>query len=273
MNWYLLIVLSIMLLSCQGNSGSTSEANLNLVNELAQESADVLASVDEFTIQQHKTDLMIQSLFCSEKTFGACTAASKTKDFRGCQRGFGTMVTGMVTLNFSGLGASTCSMGNINDSVTRIPNFTLQTARGATFQLTANNQASGQVLIRTGANQFQYTSTGVRRRYTKSSGEVGLDLVTQTTNPIIITGNLRSGRTLVSGILQTTNQLTSEVCTFTPNGISWSSSSCNCPTAGTWTVACEEQGSFSISYQSACGEATITSNNQVAQLQLDRCNM
>lgn len=273
MKHLVLILYWLALIACQGNSGSATDATLDLVSELAQESADVLASVDEFTVQQVSQDLAIQNLFCSGKTFGVCTASTRIKDFAGCQRGFGTVVTGMVTLNFMGVGSSTCSISNINDSVTRMPNFTLQTARGANFQVTTTNQATGQVLRRTGANQFQYTSSGVRRRYTRPSGQVGLDLVTQTSNPILITGNLRSGRTLVSGTLQTTNQLTSEVCTYTPNSISWSSASCNCPTSGTWSVACETQGGFTIAYQAACGEAVITSNGQVTPLQLDRCNM
>lgn len=263
----------LQLWSCQGNSGSANDVVLNLVSELAQESAEVLASVDEFTIQQQSSDVVIQSLFCSNKSFDPCIASARVKNFAGCQRGFGTTVIGMITLNFAGQGSSTCSMNTINDSVTRISNFTLQTARGASFRVTTPIPSTGQVLRRTGASQFQFTSSGVRRSYTRPSGELGLDLVTQTTNPLLISGNFRTSRTLVSGALQTTNQITGEVCTFIPNGISWGSSSCNCPSSGMWSVACDTQGSFTISYQAACGEASVVSSTQTLQLQLDRCNM
>jgi hypothetical protein len=180
-------------------------------------------------------------------------------------------LNGTVTLTFVGTGSTSCTMPANNDMVMRVPNFTASLVGGGTFTASSLS-ASGQVLTRTGASAYTFNNTGMRRTFVTGSNQTFIDMTSQTTSDIIFTGNSRTNRSITSGTLQLTNNLNGQVCNVTPNTVTWTSASCNCPTSGTWTGSCSTGEAINVAFTSTCGSVGVSFGTTVKTLTLDRCN-
>lgn len=208
-----------------------------------------------------------QATACSATSFSNCNAGQRARTLDGCTTFGGGVMSGQVSLNFSGTGAGTCTIPMANDAVSRVPNFTLTGLRGATFSVSG----AGQTLTRVGAGAFSFSNAGVRRSFVTPKGDTILDISTSTTSPISVTGNSRNTRTISGGALNVVNNLTGVSCSLTPSAVSWTSS-CNCPTSGNWAGSCSDSSSFNVAFSSTCGQATVTKGSEVSTITMDRCN-
>ncbi len=167
-----------------------------------------------------------------------------------------------------GTGAGTCTIPSANDTVSRIPNYSITGLRGATFSVSATT--TGQSLKRTGATTFDFTNAGIRRGFVTPKGNTILDITTTVVSPIQVTGNGRTSRTVSGGTLVVANNLSGVSCNLQPTAVSWSVG-CNCPTSGSWAGSCSDASTFSVAFGAVCGHATVTKGSEVNDVVMDRC--
>ncbi|MEK6578052.1 MAG: hypothetical protein AABZ55_02390 [Bdellovibrionota bacterium] len=211
-------------------------------------------------------------------TCGGVNTGSRT--FSNCTIGTATL-SGSVSFTYTGTGATTCTIPGNSDSVTRIPNFTATGLRGATLSVTG---ASGQVVTRTNglagaAATLSFQNTGGIRRVFTTATSTLFDFTTTTSSAITITGTTRGSRSVSGGALVVTNNISTSTyssCTFSPSSVTWGSSSCNCPTSGTWSGSCTKRSDSSLVGASltfnGCGLATYSLNGETESFSLDRCS-
>jgi hypothetical protein len=152
--------------------------------------------------------------------------------------------------------------------VTRVPSYNVVGLRGAIFSNSA--VTTGSTLTRVDATHFTFESTGIRRSFTNPDAVKLLDLTTSTSAPITVTGPSRNARTVSGGGITILDNLTSLSCTLNPAAVSWTTS-CNCPTAGTWSGTCSDASTLSVAFSSTCGQATLTKGTDVSTITMDRC--
>jgi hypothetical protein len=205
---------------------------------------------------------------CNTVAFNTCSANQKVRNFADCSTAGGGTMSGNVTLSYTGTGSATCTLPMSNDTVSRAPNFSVNGVRGASFAVASIS--TGQTLTRTGATNFTFSNTGIRRTFVTPKGTTLLDITTSTSSPVSVTGNSRNTRTLSGGTIVVLNNLTSVSCSLTPSSVSWSSA-CNCPTAGSWSGTCSDATTLSVAFSNTCGESTVTKNGVVSTVTMDRC--
>lgn len=293
-----IVLLALTIWSCKKANNNDENYSVDSVGEAGQQVGDAMASVDESggstngsiaalelksyerafarlterdisTSQAALFHLLpqAQASNCSSVAFSACSANQRVRTLDGCTTYGGGVMSGNITLNFSGTGAASCSIPMATDAVSRVPNFTLTGLRGATFSV----NGAGQTLTRSGATTFTFANAGVRRSFVTPKGNTILDITTSTTSPITVTGNSRNTRTVSGGTLNVVNNLTGVSCSMSPSSVSWTSS-CNCPTAGSWSGTCSDSTTFSVAFSSSCGQATVTKGSEVSTITMDRCN-
>lgn len=259
----------------------TSESS----NLMIQQIGESMVSLDESSGNSSGTMMVnnpmaivrtsILEASCNGASFGACGAtasATAVKNFNGCTIVGGLVsVSGSVSLTFAGSGANACTMPLVGDSVSRVPAFTASLPGGAgSFAMTA--LSTGQTLTRTASSTFAFSDSGIRRVYTAGNGSVVADMTTSTTSDISISGTTRTDRVVNGGSIQITDNLNSQSCTVTPNNVAWTSTSCNCPTSGTWTGSCTTNESIAVEYTSTCGRVNSTIGSTSKTLTIDRCS-
>lgn len=205
---------------------------------------------------------------CSLVGFDSCTSNQKIKNFTDCTTAGGGSLSGNVTLSFSGTGASSCSIPMSNDSVSRVPNFSITGLRGATFAVSATS--TGQTITRVNATDFTFSNSGIRRTFVTPKGATILDVTASTSSPITVSGTLRAGRVMTGGGLTIVNNLTSVSCSLTPSSVTWEAS-CNCPTSGSWSGNCSDSTTMNVAFNSTCGQATVTRGSESSTITMDRC--
>ena len=274
---------------------NTPEGEIEDIEEVAQQLGDVMASIDEFGGDAGTFALLTtgasknicrkepksafdkigifflpkaQAETCAAaNTFSSCSNNSITRDFAGCTV-FGALFNGTVAYTFLDAGTdNTCLMAATGDSIKRQPNFTVSGRRGATLTVSATG-VNGQVLTKAGAAAYTFSSDGIRRLFT-AGGATLFDFTTATTADITVTGNNRNNRTLTGGVLRITNNLTAVTCDFTPSALNWSSS-CNCPTSGSWSATCSDGKSSSLTI-SGCGDGSFSLGEETTTVTFDRC--
>lgn len=291
------LLVSITFVNCSKQDvGATQD-----VAETAQQIGDVMSSIDEssgsasgdITIVQHyqKTAERMfaryapddkplvwskillpaaEATSCSGYGFGSCTVASGggatiTRSFGGCTVGL-AQFTGDVTLNFTN---SSCKMLVTGDKIERSPNIAVSGRRGAILVI-SKTSSLGQRLTR-GASSASYTfsSDGINRKFT-ANGQTLYDQTTSTVTDINVTGAARASRTLSGGTLRVVNNLTAQVCDYTPSAVQWQAS-CNCPLSGTWSGSCTGGVTSTLTFTSTCGTVTYTEGSETRTVALDRC--
>lgn len=205
--------------------------------------------------------------------FGTCSVNTITRTFNGCTIG-GATLNGTVTLTWGGSSTS-CQMNSAGATVARSPNFTITGRRSATLSVSkSSTTGTGQQLIwvsGSGTSKvFTFTSDGIRRVITVG-GSTPYDFTTATTSAITITGTTRASRVMTGGAVRVTDNLTSVTCDYSPSNVTWSSSSCNCPTSGSWSGSCSN-GKTSALTITGCGTATYTLGDQSQSFSFDRCS-
>jgi hypothetical protein len=296
-NLTLVLAISLLMFSCKKADDTYS---VDTTAEMGQQIGDAMVSVDESggnsngaitqfdatgelkTFARLSKDEPIQHMpplfsmvvpeaqaaACSTVAFATCGSAKRVKDFSGCTLLGGSM-SGNITLNYTGTGTGSCTIPMNNDAVSRVPNYSISGLRGATFSVAAST--TGQTVTRTGASNFTFANTGIRRSFVTPAGSTILDLTTTTSAAITVTGNSRNTRTMTSGGITVVNNLTSVSCTATPTGVTWGAS-CNCPTAGSWSGSCTDSTTFTVAFTSTCGQATVTKGTDTSTVTMDRCN-
>lgn len=281
------LFVAVVLSSCSDSEDETAATSLSSNDQIVQQIGEMMISVDESsgnssgTIVRGYNNVVHPSSIlnshteatCSGVSFAACASDSRVKNFGGCTLAGGLLtVDGNVTLTFVGTGAASCTMPTIGDMVMRVPAYSASLPSGAGIFTVAALTASGQILTRTGASSYEFNNTGVRRTFTGNNGSVALDMTTQTTSDITLTGNSRLNRTITGGSLQLTNNLNSQVCTVSPNAVTWTSANCGCPTSGTWTGSCSTGENINVAFTSTCGSVGVSFGATSKTLTLDRCN-
>lgn len=214
-----------------------------------------------------------QAAACGAVSFDACGTSGANKRVRtldGCSTSLGGAMSGNVSLTFAGTGASSCTIPVANDTVSRVPSFSITGLRGATFSVSATS--TGQTLKRTGATTFDFSNTGIRRTFVTPKGSTILDVTTtvSSSSPLTVTGNSRANRVVNGGPLVVVNNLTGVTCNLTASSVSWSTG-CSCPTAGSWSGTCSDSTTFTTAFSSTCGQATVTKGTESSTVTLDRC--
>jgi len=207
--------------------------------------------------------------------FSAVCSASKqiTRTFGGCTVGANQDIVFNGTVVFTWTTA-TCQLINSGDQVDRSPTFTVEGRRGATLTVT-KDASYGQRLTQTSNNGvtpkvFSLISDGVRRKFTTAGGVTTFDYITKTTAPVTITGHLRNGRVMNGGTFQVRDVLTQVTCDYSPVNVTWGSSSCNCPTQGTFQATCSDAKTASLTL-TGCGTADFTLGSDSGRVTFDRC--
>ncbi len=202
---------------------------------------------------------------CATVTFGACSGGQRKKDFGDCSFGTATL-KGSVTLNFSDI--VDCTMNDVNESITRVADFTLTGRRGAT--ITVNSNGGGQKVTRTLAG-YTYQVLGMQRVGATANDKKLFDVSTKTLQDIVVTGRSRSDRVMSGGQLEVTHNLRDFITLLEPKDLAWTPT-CNCPTSGQVSGAFSGAiiGSFNMT-MTGCGTATVTVNDDSRDVTLDRC--
>ncbi len=205
---------------------------------------------------------------CSTVAFSACSSGQRVRDLNSCTTALNGVMSGNVTLTFSGSGVATCTIPAASDAVSRVPNYSVTGLRGATFAVAATS--TGQTVTRTGATTFTFANAGIRRSFTTPKGVVILDLTTTTASPITVTGNSRTSRTMTGGGLTILNNLTGVSCPLVPSSVTWTAG-CNCPTSGSWGGTCSDSTTMNVAFSATCGAATVTKGTETSTITMDRC--
>lgn len=279
------------------------------IQETAQQIGDIMASVDEAggssgslalnnNLENYRSNKtfarfkqegasapLIANLFvskaqavsCLGNGFGSCSGRTLTRSFNECTIGTG-VVSGDVTLVWAGSGTTGCVLGSgstitAGDTITRSPNFTITGRRGAVLSVIKSGTVGQRLTYVGGVNPnmiFNFSNDGIRRRFTMPDTSVLFDQTTTVTIPITVTGNARTNRVMNGGFLQVTNNFSSVVCNYTPSNVTWNSSSCNCPTQGSWSGSCSDGNSSTLEI-TGCGIANYTEGSNSTSVTFDRC--
>lgn len=210
-----------------------------------------------------------QATSCSlSNLFSSCSSNVITETFSNCTIGAATL-SGTVTFTWSDAGVdNTCLMTSSGHSIARAPNFTLTGRRSATLSVTKTGAVGQRITRGASANALTFTNDGIRRAFA-AGGVTLFDFTTATTSGITITGAARNGRVANGGTLRVTNNLTSEVCDYSPSNVTWSSS-CICATSGSWSGTCSD-GSSSLLTLTGCGTADFSKGGSSEAVTFDRC--
>lgn len=252
----------------------TSSGNIALLNNSIQKTfARYIPDTNSETSKQFVFKMIepkAQAVACTGYGFAGCNTNVATRTFGGCTVGEATF-NGTVLLTWGGSSAA-CTLQNTNDTITRVPNFTVTGLRGATLAVT-NAGTYGQKLTWTSGvapnRVFSFASDGINRKFTLANGNILLNQTTATVTPMTITGGARSGRVLNGGLVRVTNNLTAVTCDYMPTNVTWNAS-CNCPVSGTWNGSCSSGESSSVSITS-CGSGTFTKGTTTTTVTFDRC--
>ncbi|MFZ3231916.1 MAG: hypothetical protein WA160_17040 [Pseudobdellovibrio sp.] len=305
MKYLLLALISFIFAGCGGKSAD--DTTTTDLGETAQQIGDVMASIDEIggttgsiaynenTFEKtfarlapesnHETnksnlfkffqpDAQATAVACSTVDFGLCSSSAKTRTFSGCTVGSATF-SGTVNLAWTGTSSSICNLANASDTITRIPNFTVTGRRGATLAVTKTGTFGQKLTWSSGSGSnkiFALRNDGINRKFTSTAATVLFDQTTTTSTDLIISGNLRTGRTITAGTLRVTNNLTGQTCDYIPSNVTWTAS-CNCPTSGTWNGSCVTSGVGTTSTVTitGCGAGSYTEGTTTSTLAFDRC--
>jgi hypothetical protein len=206
------------------------------------------------------------ALSCTSSTFSGCSSGVVTRTYSGCMIGSATF-SGTVTLNYS---QSTCGMGSVGYYVTRNPSLTVTGLRGATLTVSKSG-TYGQKVAVTASNTLQFSNDGINRKFSLS-GVTLFDFTTTTTSPITVTGTAsRSGRVINGGTLHVVNNVTGVSCDYSPSNVTYSGTSCNCPSSGAWSGSCTDGKTASLTITS-CGTGVLKMGTQLTNLAFDSCD-
>ncbi len=213
-----------------------------------------------------------QAAACSgASTFGSCSSNTVTRSFGSCTVGM-AVFTGNVTLSWGG-SSTNCQMSAANDTVTRVPAFTVTGRRGATLTVSKTGSVGQRLTWSSGSGAsrvFSMSNDGIRRVFTSAAGATLLDFTTQTTSAITVTGTSRANRVMSGGVLRVTNNISGVACDYVPSAVTWSSASCNCPISGSWSATCSDGSASSLSI-TGCGTANLTLGSDTTAVTFDRC--
>lgn len=268
------------------------------IEETGQQVGDVMASIDEQggsvgTLTQldgvRKTfrrlspndveDTLFEKVFapsayavsCSGYGFGSCSSNVVTRTFGGCTVGAATF-SGTVTFTWGGASAA-CTLTAANDTITRVPSFTVTGRRGATLTVSKSGSVGQRITWSSGTGTskvFSFSNDGIRRVFADSAGTTTFDYTTATTSAITVTGTSRSNRVLSGGSLRVTDNLTGGTCDFVPTAVTWNASTCNCPVSGSWAGTCSDGSSNSLTL-TGCGTGTLVIGSSSQDITFDRC--
>lgn len=293
---FLNLTLTTVLIAC--NKDVTSSADNQ---EIGQQIGDAMASVDEagtssgsIAMNELKYKNGLQKAFlrlnprtpfmdsiipqafattCSSAPgFGACSSNTITRNFSGCTLG-GATFNGSVNLAWGGGTASNCTMMGAGDYITHVPDITVTGLRNSTLAITKTGPIGQRITWASGAGAskvFQLTNDGIRRVFSLN-GTTLFDFTTKTTSAITVTGTSRSSRIMNGGVLEVTNNVSGNVCTFSPTNVTWSSANCNCPVQGSWSGSCTQGESTTLTL-SGCGAGTLTMGSDSQDISFDRCS-
>lgn len=275
---------------------STACGRLKDTDQVAQSAGDVLASLDESTLDGQIAmrvpyqssdalegngvlgtlrDLVVSPAYAATcgilNRFSACASGVRTKDFGSCSWNNLTF-EGSVTLTFSDTAG--CTVDDAAESVTRSANFTIVNKSGD--KLAVSSTGGGQKLTREGPGAFKYTVLGMNRVLTDSKGEKQFDISTKTLADISVTGTSRTDRVANGGKLQVSHNLAGYTTELVPENLTWTQG-CNCPVSGKLVGSTTGQaGNRTVTKDfvvemTGCGRATVTVEGDVNQVDLDRC--
>lgn len=202
--------------------------------------------------------------------FGSCTSNAVTRTFADCTVGSATF-SGTVVNTWGG-GATSCTLSGASQTITRVPAFTVTGRRGATLTVSKTGTVGQRLTLTSGSGAssvFSLTNDGIRRVFTNASGATTFDFTTTTTSAITINGNSRTNRVLSGGSLRVTNNLSNVTCDYVPTAVTWTSS-CNCPTSGSWAGSCSDGKNTNLSL-TGCGTASLTVGTVSTSVAFDRC--
>ena len=275
------------------------------ISETAQNVGDVMASIDEasgnntgtialneqselapFSQYAEGKSTRTESLLrltvpaaraevCGASSFATCDSANHTvtRNFNGCTVGV-AVFSGTVQVKWGGASVSGCTIGvGTGSYISRVPDYTVTGLRGANLRVSSAGSYGQKLTYVSGATpnwQMDFTSDGIRRKFTDSNGTVLYDTLTSTTSAMRISGNNRLNRTLSGGVLRVKDNLNSVTCDFIPTNVTWADGSCNCPSQGSWSASCSD-GSSSVLTLKGCGVADYTSGSDVQSVNFDRC--
>jgi hypothetical protein len=295
-----LLILSLLVFSIYGCKKAESDANYSVdsTGESAQQIGDAMAAVDEsggttngnvtsYEVPSYEkafarmtqnefsnSPALVQLIFplahaadCNTISFSTCSSSQRIRTMN-CSTAGGGNLSGSITLSYSGTGAASCTIPSASDAVSRLPSYTITGLRGATFSVSATS--SGQTLTRSGATTFNFSNSGIRRTFVTPKGTTLLDITTSTSSPIVVTGNNRNTRSMSGGSLVVANNLNGVSCSLSPSSVAWTAS-CNCPTSGSWSGSCSDSSTFSVAFNSTCGQATVTKDGTSSTVTMDRC--
>ena len=300
----LTFVLALFFSSCVKVEETTSAD----IQETAQQVGDVMASIDEAgrrsgslaynqkLIKEKSlnsfaryaplslSENIMSKLFllkanataCADTGFATCNTTTDTivRSFAGCTVG-SAVFSGDVTLTWGSGGAThaDCSLGSTAGAyITRVPNFTVTGRRSAVLSVTKTGSVGQRITwsLGTGANKvFAFSNDGIRRSFVSGTTTL-FDQTTATSGDITVTGTDRTNRVMNNGSLNVTNNLTSVVCNYVPTNVTWASSTCNCPTSGSWSGSCSDGKSTTLVI-TGCGTATYTEGETTESVSFDRC--
>jgi hypothetical protein len=216
----------------------------------------------------------------------ACSSSSDTITFNGCTVAGGAVsVTGSSTEVFTGSGASTCTVPVATGNTVRRTSsgVTLTLAIGATLLTdTAGGTAwDGTVIPATGtlisntAGTRTITIDGTHRKLTGPKGRTWFDHFVTSTGGLTVTGTRISPPRVVTGSARLYHNLAKYTANNTFNSVSWGSSSCCYPTAGSIssTFTGSKTGSTTLTFSNTCGAATfVDTDGTSSSVTLTQCN-
>jgi hypothetical protein len=199
--------------------------------------------------------------------FSACADGVRTETFSSFPIGRATL-DGSVTLTFSDRAG--CLLAAPGDSVNRLADFTITAPAGGVLSVTSSG--GGQTLTRTAAG-FDFAVPGMERMLMGARGAALLDISSETTTPLTITGSSRDDLTIVSGTLVVTHHLAGYAVTLTPENLAWDGH-CSCAVSGklTGTVSGGSAAGDSATVTiTGCGTADVDVGGDAEPVTLDRC--
>ncbi len=268
-----LATLGLVLLIAGGCAPATETGE----DDIANTAGDVMASADEAATALSANAVRAQAFATcgfGAASWSSCAAGMRTRTFEDCSVGLGTW-NGSVILTFS---QAACTMSSANDTVTRAPNFTITGRRSRTLTLSTGTGGvfQGQRLTRGAtAGTFSYEVSKIKRVATDATGATTLDLESNTSTGITLTGLARANRTMDGGTLEITDALNTQTYTLTPEAVTWDGT-CTCASSGRWIGSVSTTGSTADTTTvtvkiTACGSADVTLGDTTTSVELDRC--
>lgn len=263
--WPLLIFFAVACLSlfssCSADTSSSTD--LNSSEEIVQQAADFFTSLDEMLLSGD-AQASSRSTFCSQVEFDSCANNRRSKLLNGCTLRFVGTMDGLINLDYTP--NANCSLSSDGHQVTRTPNFNLRGRRGLAFSFSGGSQ----VMTRLSSASYSFSSSGIRRKVQRGSTTL-LDLTTSTDTPVLVQGSQdRATRQILAGSFVVINNLTNVSCEVNLQNLNWGEG-CSCPNSGTTSVFCSDGATLNVTYTSACGTVTVTSDDGSTQIDLDRC--